>query len=93
MCHWSFEIISSYRRVWCTVRTKHGLRDRRLAVRLREWSMLKTIMTTIDTAYPTLATAVPCFQREDHMNQLGALSVTLSVERHRDEGTTERDVI
>ena len=44
-----------------------------LAVRLREWSNLKTIMAAIDDAHPTLATSVPCYQRDDHMNQLGAL--------------------
>ena len=44
-----------------------------LAVRLREWSNLKTIMAAIDDAHPTLATSVLCYQRDDHMNQLGAL--------------------
>ena len=44
-----------------------------LAIRLREWTNLKKIMADIDSAHPTLATAVPCFQHDDHMNQLGAL--------------------
>jgi len=44
-----------------------------LAVRIREWTNLKTIMDAIDDAHPTLATSVPCFHRDDHMNQLGAL--------------------
>ena len=44
-----------------------------LAIRLREWINLKKIMADIDSAHPTLVTVVPCFQRDDHMNQLGAL--------------------
>ena len=46
---------------------------RGLAVRVREWTNLKKIMAAIDNAHPTLATAVSCLQRDDHMNQLGAV--------------------
>jgi len=44
-----------------------------LSVRVREWAKLKTIVSAINDAHPTLNNSVPCFQRDDHMNQLGAL--------------------
>ena len=44
-----------------------------IALRLREWDEMRKIMDTINNAYPTLGTALPCYLGDDHLNQLGAL--------------------
>ena len=46
---------------------------RALAVRLRKWTNLKTIIGAIVDAHPTLATSAPCFRRDDHINQVAKL--------------------
>jgi len=46
---------------------------RGLAVRLREWSNWKKIIDTINSTYPSLGTALPCYLGDDHQNQIGAL--------------------
>ena len=61
-----------------------------LAVRIREWTKLKMIMGAIDDAHPTLATSVPCFHRDDHMNQLGALQCSECNPFGQEVWTTER---
>ena len=43
--------------------TKRGV-----ALRFDEWSDLCTLATTISTAYSSLASALPCYYDEDHMN-------------------------
>jgi len=44
-----------------------------LALRLREWEEIKRIVDAINTQYPSLGTALPCYQGDDHLNQTGAL--------------------
>jgi Transcriptional Coactivator p15 (PC4) len=45
-----------------------------IALRLREWNELRHANESIRTAYPRLAETTPCFLREDHYGQTGALS-------------------
>ena len=49
--------------------TKKGV-----ALRLGEWADLCTLVDTINTAYPSLASTVPCYYDEDDMNQMGWLN-------------------
>jgi len=49
--------------------TKRGV-----ALRFDEWSHLCTLVDTINTAYPSLASALPCYYDDDHMNQMGWLN-------------------
>jgi len=44
-----------------------------LAFRLREWSEMRKIIDSINSAYPTLGTALPCYLRDDHQNPIRAL--------------------
>jgi len=44
-----------------------------LALRLSEWEPMKRIMDEINTTYPSLGTALPCYLGDDHQSQLGAL--------------------
>ena len=44
-----------------------------LAVRLRKWSEMRKVIDSINSAYPTLGTALPCYLGHDHQNQIGAL--------------------
>jgi len=48
--------------------TKKGV-----ALRLDEFSGLHTLIDTINDAYPTLASAQPCYYQDDHTNQEGWL--------------------
>ena len=43
------------------------------ALRLHEWWKFVDIINSIVDVNPTLATAVPCYTGDDHLNQLGAL--------------------
>ena len=49
---------------------------RGIALRLWEWEDMKKIIDTINNAYPTLGTALPCYLGNDHLNQMGALQCT-----------------
>ena len=49
--------------------TKRGV-----ALRLDEWAHLSNLVDVINTAYPTLASAVPCYYDQDHLNQMGWLN-------------------
>jgi len=44
-----------------------------IALRLTEWDQMKKVMELINNAYPTLASATPCYFGDDHQNQLRAL--------------------
>jgi len=44
-----------------------------VALRLHEWWKFVDIIKYIDDANPALATTVPCYTADDHLNQLGAL--------------------
>jgi len=44
-----------------------------VALRLNEWARMKTIVETINSTYPSLGTAIPCYYQDDHNNQVGAL--------------------
>jgi len=44
-----------------------------VALRLEEWAELCKLVDTINTAYPSLADAQPCYYGDDHMNQVGWL--------------------
>ena len=44
-----------------------------IALRLSEWAEIQKLVETINTAYPTLGTALPCYLEDDHQNQIGAL--------------------
>ena len=44
-----------------------------VSLRLREWWKFVEIIKSIDDAYPALATAVPCYSGDDHLNQLAVL--------------------
>ena len=37
-----------------------------MTLRIKEWYSLKQVIDSIDDNFPTLATAVPCYFREDH---------------------------
>jgi len=52
-----------------------------LALRLREWRVMKQIVEAINNKYAALGTALPCYVQDDHLNQLGSL--------HCREGATE----
>jgi len=43
--------------------TKNGV-----ALRFEEWFDLCTLVDAINTAYPSLGTALPCYYKEDHIN-------------------------
>jgi len=45
-----------------------------IALRLREWDVMKKIIDAVNDAYPTLGTTLPCYLGDDHQNQLGALN-------------------
>jgi len=51
--------------------TKKGV-----ALRFDEWADLCTLVTTINTKYPSLDSALPCYYDDDHMNQVGWLNCT-----------------
>ena len=42
-----------------------------IALRLPEWSTLRKLVETVNSAYPALGTTLPCYLQDDHMN--GAL--------------------
>jgi len=44
-----------------------------IALRLSEWDEMQKLVETINTAYPTLGTTLPCYLEDDHQNQIGAL--------------------
>ena len=44
-----------------------------IALRLREWIEMRNIVETVNSDYPALGTALPCYLQDDHQNQLGAL--------------------
>jgi len=44
-----------------------------VALSLHEWWKFVEIIKSIDDAHPALATAVPCYTGDDHLNQLSAL--------------------
>ena len=44
-----------------------------VALRLHEWWKFVEITKSIDDAYPALATEVPCYIGDDHLNQLDVL--------------------
>jgi len=44
-----------------------------LALRLREWHVMKRIVEAINNKYAALGTALSCYLQDDHLNQLGAL--------------------
>jgi len=46
---------------------------RGLALRLHEWMDMKNIIENIDSAYYELGTALPCYLRDCHQNQIGTL--------------------
>jgi len=48
--------------------TRSGLR-----LGLREWHVMKQIVESINSKYPTLDTTLPCYMSDDHLNQLDAL--------------------
>ena len=48
--------------------TKRGV-----ALRLDEWHNLWALVDVINTAYPSLADAQPCYYQDDHMSQIGWL--------------------
>jgi len=45
-----------------------------IALRLREWDQMKRIVDEINSRYPSLGTALPCYLGDDHLNQIGALN-------------------
>jgi len=45
-----------------------------IALRLAEWDQMRKVMDLIDSAYPALVNASPCYLALDHQNQLGALN-------------------
>jgi len=49
--------------------TKRGV-----ALRFDEWADLCTLVSTINTAYPSLGSALPCYYDGDHLNQMGWLN-------------------
>jgi len=40
-----------------------------VALRFDEWATFCQLIDTINTSYPSLASAVPCYYQDDHMNQ------------------------
>ena len=44
-----------------------------LRLGLREWRVMKQIVESINSKYPTLGTTLPCYMSDDHLNQIGAL--------------------
>jgi len=44
-----------------------------VALRLEEWSHMCSLVDAINTAYPSLADAQPCYYQDDHMNQISWL--------------------
>jgi len=44
-----------------------------IALRLGEWGVMRKLIEDVNTANPTLGTALPCYLQEDHNNQLSAL--------------------
>jgi len=46
---------------------------RGLALRHREWGEMRRIMNAINSRYPSVGTALPCYLGDDHLNQIGAL--------------------
>ena len=44
-----------------------------IALRLCESGEMRKIIDTINNAYPSLGTALPCYLGDDHQNQIGAL--------------------
>jgi hypothetical protein len=53
--------------------TPHPTRDG-IALRLTEWNMFKKHIPTIQTHRADIAAVVPCYLREDHYNQDGAMN-------------------
>ena len=49
--------------------TKKGV-----ALRLTEWADLCTLVDKINTAFPSLASAEPCYYDNSHMDQVGWLN-------------------
>jgi len=49
--------------------TIHGV-----ALRLNEWTSLCSLIDTINTSHSTLATALPCYFNDDHVNEQGWLN-------------------
>ena len=50
---------------------EHDIRPirRGIALGLTEWAQLQRLMEVIHSAYPTLATAEPCYMDDDHMKR------------------------
>ena len=46
-----------------------------IALRLNQWARMKTIVETINSTYPSLGTAIPCYYQDDHNNQVGMFRV------------------
>ena len=44
-----------------------------VAILLREWAEMKTVVNSINNKYVALGTALPCYFNEDHKSQLSAL--------------------
>jgi len=51
--------------------TKKGV-----ALRFNEWKDLRTLITTVNNSFRSLASAQPCYYDDDHMNQLGWMQCT-----------------
>jgi len=49
--------------------TRHGV-----ALRLEECASLYTLIADINSAYPTIGSAQPCYYDDDHLNQMGWLN-------------------
>jgi len=56
-----------------SLRTDEQPTRRGLALRLHEWMDMKKIIENVDSKYYELCTALPCYLRESHQNQFGAL--------------------
>ena len=77
---WAIRVVTSgilcvaFRKFFCPAGTDEiKLTRSGVALRLHEWWKFVEIIKSIDDAYPSLATAVPCYTGDDHLNQLGAL--------------------
>ena len=49
--------------------TKKGI-----ALRLHEWGKMRAIVDSINDAFPTLATALPCYMQSDHQDTATAIA-------------------
>ena len=50
-----------------------------IALRLPEWSTLRKLVDTVNSTYPALGTALPCYLQDDHNERSITMSGVLSV--------------